>query len=124
MGLSFCFEIVFHSFTDLKEKCSFSKVTFLCILIEILQWQFRFSRNCTFPSYNGHLVSFANSLRSSSFYKSEAKFGTNKFFIRASNFNLRLSFLTSFFHKKPSKWSSSSSMFLFLVSIGRKFRKY
>ena len=38
-------------------------------------------------------LSFASSLRSSSFYKSEAKAGSDKFFIRGSNVNLRLSFL-------------------------------
>ena len=87
---------------------------FFCILRVIFQWQFHFSRNGVFPTYNGILVFCANSLRSSSFCKSEDKVGIGKFFIRVSNFNLCQGFLTRFFDKKPRKWSSSKS----LLNIG------
>ena len=60
---------------------------------------------------------FANPLRSSSFYKSEAKKDRQ---IKASNLNWRLSFLTHSFHKKPIKRKSSKNFRnneLFLLSF-------
>ena len=60
------------------EYKSFSKKKLLCILRVIFHWQFRFSRNGIFPTDPGHLVFFAKSLNTSSFYKSEAKTETEK----------------------------------------------
>ena len=110
-----CFSLICR----FEKKWSFSiSGVFKCnFLVAVLPFQKQ-----SFPTITGHSVFSADSLRSSSFYKSKAKIETDKFFIRTSSFNLRLSFLTRFFHRKRSKWSSSKhflnlKLFLFNFSI-------
>ena len=101
----------------------FLSVNFLRILSVIFHWHFRFFRNAIFPTYTGLLFFVAKSLKSSGFYKIEAKIRTNNFFIRDSEFNMRLNFLALFFlRKKPSKLSSCKNilnleLFLFNFSF-------
>ena len=74
-----------------KMELSFSKKFFLLISSIIFHRQFRFSRNGIFQTYTGDSVVFTNSLRSSSFYKSKAKIGTN------NNFSVTEIFLHALF---------------------------
>ena len=96
---------------SLRKKC-------LCILSVIFHWQFRFSRNRIFPTYNGHSVFCSLFFKGPQFLQKVSRNIDRQ--ISSSNLIWRLSFLTRFSHKKPRKRCSFKTFLnnkLFLLSF-------
>ena len=90
----------------------------LCFLSVIFPRRFCFSRNIIFPAYDGYFVFFSQFFKVLYFLQKRSKNRDRQ--IRASNLNWRLSFLTRFSNKKPSKRCSSKNFLnneLFLLSF-------
>ena len=74
------------------------------------------------PTYTDCLIYYTNSLRSFSFCRDKSKTGSDKFFIRASNFNLRPSCLNASFIRNQAsglvlKQFLNLELFLFVFVV-------